>query len=136
MKSREVAGGLLVRLERGEDVIETLTSERNIPGGIVSGIGAIRNVELGYFDTAVGDYRRRSISDIVELVNLAGNISHLNSRPFVHLHAAIADSDQRLLGGHLFAGVVAGTAELFTRIIDTRLDRVHDDQTGYNVWDL
>ena len=139
MKVRAVAGGYLVRLERGEDIVEkltVLTTEHDIPCGIVSGIGAVKNVELGYFDTIAGIYRRRSIPDTVELVNLAGNISYLDSRPFVHVHAVVADSEQKLLGGHLFKGAVAVTAEVYIQVIDTRLDRARDNQTGYNIWDL
>ncbi len=54
MKARKIAGGYLVRLDREEEVIETLASfvaAQKIPCGILQGIGAVNNLELGYFDT-------------------------------------------------------------------------------------
>lgn len=139
MKSRKVAGGYLVRLERGEEAIETLASfaaDRKIPSGVLMGIGAVNNLELGYFDTRAGKYRRRRIRKTVEVVNLTGNISYLDKKPFIHAHITVADSDQKLMGGHFFKGIVAVTLEIYIQVFKKKLNRIHDPQIGFNFWDL
>ena len=139
MKSREVAGGYMVRLDRGEEAIGSLTAfvkNTNIPCGFLQGIGSIREVELGYFDTRTNQYRRRRFPEAVEVVSLFGNITWLDNEPFVHAHAAIAGPDQNLLGGHLFSGTVAVTLEIFIRVIPDKLSRSRDPDLGFNRWDL
>jgi predicted DNA-binding protein with PD1-like motif len=139
MKARKIAGGYLVRLDRGEEAVEKLTSfavAQKIPCGVLQGIGAVNNLELGYFDTRTGKYRRRRIRKTVEVVNLTGNISYLNKKPFIHAHITVADSDQKLLGGHLFQATVAVTLEICIKVINQRLNRIHDPKIGFNFWDL
>ena len=49
MKSRRIADGYLVRLERGEEVIAALTlfaADKKIPCGFLEGIGAVREVVM------------------------------------------------------------------------------------------
>lgn len=139
MKTRKIAGGYLVRLERGEEAISSLTAfaaERKIPCGVLSGIGAVKDLTLGYFDTLARRYRKRHIRKTVEVVSLTGNISHLDGKPFVHAHITVAEQDQKLRGGHFFRGVVAVTLEIHIDVIARRLNRVFDPQTGFAYWDL
>jgi len=139
MKARKIAGGYLVRLERGEEAVETLASfvaRKKIPCGFLQGIGAVKNVELGYFDTKIGKYRKRRIRGTVEVISLTGNISYLDKKPFIHAHVALAGPDQKLMGGHLFSGSVAITLEIYIKVVSRRLNRILDSQVGFNFWDL
>lgn len=139
MKSRAVAEGYLVRLERGEEAITSLTafaSENDIPCAVIQGIGAIRDIELGYFDTRTNEYQRQKYNGTFEVVSLSGNISHLDNRPFVHAHVIVAGPDQHVLGGHFFGGTVAVTLEVFIHVIQERLIRTRDPAMGFNFWDL
>jgi len=139
MKARRVSGGYLLRLERGEEVIDSLTAfvdQEHITCATISGIGAVRELELGYFELDRKEYRRTHIAEVVEVISINGNISYLDTKPFVHAHIAIAMPDQKLLGGHFFAGTVAVTLELFVQVIDTELKRVFDPEMGFNFWDL
>jgi len=139
MKTRKIAGGYLVRLERGEEAVETLASfaaQRKIPCGFLQGIGAVKDIELGYFDTDIGQYRKRRIKKTVEVISLTGNISYLDKKPFIHAHIAVAGPDQKLLGGHFFSGTVAVTLEIYIKVVSKRLNRIHDPQVGFNFWDL
>jgi predicted DNA-binding protein with PD1-like motif len=139
MKSRKVAGGYLVRLEKGEQAIEALIAfiaKKKIPCGVLLGIGAIQNVELGYFDLKLNQYRTKKVRKTVEVVSLMGNISYVDKKPFVHAHITVAGPDQKLLGGHFFKGTVAVTLEIYIRVINRRLNRFHDPTMGINFWDL
>jgi uncharacterized protein len=139
MRSRAVAGGYLVRLDRGEEVVAVLTSlaaRRKIECGFLQGIGAVEDAEIGYFDLARKRYRRRTITPVAEVVGLSGNISVLNGQPFIHAHIILAGPDQKVTGGHLFAATVAITLEIYVRVIRRRLVRKHDPKTGFNFWQL
>lgn len=139
MIARKVAGGYLIRLEKGEETVSSLSSfigRRRIGAGVIQGIGAIRNLRIGYFDAPRKSYRTTTIRKTVEVVSLSGNVSYLNGRPFVHLHVAVADDKHRLRGGHLFHGEVAVTLELYIRVFSRKLVRKPDPETGFNFWQL
>lgn len=128
-----------MRLERGEEAIETLTSfvaQNKIPCGFLQGIGAISDVELGYFNVKAKRYKTKKIKQTLEVVSLLGNISYKDNKPFVHLHVSLADADQKLVGGHFFKGTVAVTLEIFIRVIKRKLTRNHDPEMGFYFWDL
>ncbi len=139
MRSRKIAGGYLVRLDKEEEAIETLSSfvsQKKIPCGVLQGIGAVKNLQLGYFDTGAGKYRKRRIRKTVEVLNLTGNISYLDNKPFIHAHITVAGPDHRLSGGHLFQATVAVTLEIYIKVISKKLNRIPDPQVGFNFWDL
>ena len=128
-----------MRLDRGEEVVEVLTSfaiQKKIAAGVLQGIGAIKNVTLGYFDTTAGRYRKRRIAKTVEVISLTGNLSYFEGKTVIHAHVAVAGPDYRLLGGHLFSATVAVTLEIFIRVFPRRLNRKHDPAVGFNFWDL
>ncbi|MEZ5359476.1 MAG: PPC domain-containing DNA-binding protein [Candidatus Zixiibacteriota bacterium] len=139
MISRNVADGYLVRLDRNEEVISTLTSfiiESDISSGIIQGIGAIHNIEIGYFDVPQKQYIRHVFDNTYEVISLNGNISRLDNKPFVHLHVAIADEHHQLFGGHLFKASVAVTLELYIKTFDCTIERKPDKDFGFNFWHL
>ena len=139
MKSRRVASGYLVRLERGEEAIESLASfvaKKKIPCGTIQGIGAVKNVKLGYFDTRRRAYRTKRVKGICEVLGLSGNISYLDDKPYIHTHIILADASHKAVGGHFFEGTVAITLEIFIQVISKRLRRKFDREAGFNFWDL
>jgi predicted DNA-binding protein with PD1-like motif len=139
MKSRKITSGYLLRLERGEEAMSMLTSfvaTQRIPCGFLQGIGAIKNPEIGYFESRSGKYRHRRLRKQVEVIGLQGNISWLNGKPFVHAHIAVAGADHKVVGGHFFGGEVAVTLEIYIKVFPKRLKRFYDPQMGFNFWDL
>ena len=65
-------------LDRGDKLFETLTPalERlGIRGGMISGLGALKDVALGYYELARQQYVRKTFPDDYELLRLNGNIS-------------------------------------------------------------
>ena len=59
---RKIPNGYLVRLEKGEEIIESLSSlaeREKIPGGFLYGLGAVKDVTLGYFDVANKKYVKK-----------------------------------------------------------------------------
>ena len=111
-----------LRIDRGEDLAGSIVSycdERGILSAAVSGIGAVEQVELGFYDLGKKQYCRRRLEGIFELVALTGNVTRVDGKAFLHGHASLAGADFQALGGHLFGGKVAVTAEVF--LVETRL---------------
>lgn len=86
-------------------------------GAVTSGIGRVRDVDIGYLDEA-GVYQRKILENPVELLSLQGNVAELDGQPFTHLHVVVSDDEHVVHGGHLFSAVVAVTAEIHIRMFD------------------
>ena len=139
MEFRQIENGFLLRLEKDEKILESLNEfalEQKIPSGFVYGIGAIKEVELGYFHGATKEYQRRTLEGEYELVSLKGNLSYLQGKPIFHIHVAVAGQDFQLLGGHLFEAKVAVTVEIHFVMNYDVIERQFDPETGLNLLDL
>jgi uncharacterized protein len=136
MKVRRNETGFLVVLDPGDEVIASLvrlaTAER-IGAASLTGIGAVRDVVLGYVDTNQKQYVKQEFGpDSMELVSLTGNLALLKGEPSAHCHASISDRDMRLIGGHLFHAVTTVTVEIFLHVHEGEIERRYDPNTGAN----
>lgn len=122
---------LIVRLDRGEEVLSSLVSlctAQGIGCASLTGIGAVRDTELGYYDLGSFTYLTRTIAEPCELVSLVGNVALVDGAPFVHAHASLGDRELRLVGGHLVRATVAVTVELVLDVLEARLERALDPE--------
>ena len=139
MRSLKIKDTVFVRLEPGEEIIEQLGKvmvEHNIRLGKVSGIGACDLVTIGNFDIKTKEYHKETIVGSFEITSLLGNISQMNSEPYLHLHITLGDREMRLRGGHLNHGRISATAEIVIDIYDGQIDRFKDEQSGLNLWSI
>jgi predicted DNA-binding protein with PD1-like motif len=129
----------LVRLEKGEEVVENLTSfvrEQGIKAGMVSGIGAAADITLGYFDPATREYHKETLPGSYEVANISGNVSVLDGEEMLHLHATIADTKHNAKAGHIFSGRVSVTLEVVILPFPGVAERKMDESIGLNLLDL
>ena len=115
MKHQRTRYGYVVRIDSGEEIIATLRAFARAEGvrsGLISGLGAVGETDLGFFVRATGQYVTRTFSGEHELGALTGNFSDLEGEPFPHVHAVIAGEDFVAHTGHLFRGVVTVTCEV------------------------
>ncbi len=111
--------------------ITRFAKELNLKGGMISGIGAVKDVELGYYELEKKEYIRKTFSgEDYELISLSGNISLRDGETYVHVHTTIGDSHFQVFGGHLFEAVVAVTAEIFITPLGQMPVRVLDSCLG------
>ncbi len=139
MRHRRVPGGFFVVLDKGEELVSTLTAfarEHGIQGGALAAIGALEDPTLGFYDLASKTYDQRQFAGELELVALHGNISLVDGEPFVHVHATLGKPYHSLIGGHLFSGVVAVTAEVHVRVFDAPMERTRNEAIGLNLLSL
>lgn len=132
MQSKKVENGYFLRIDKGEEMMSAVTDfieKKNIQSGVISGIGALTDVELGFFDRTKKEYLKKTFptdpadNDIYELLSLNGNISYIDNNPMVHAHCVLGKSDYNVIGGHLFSGIVAVTGEVYIRTFSVKFVR-------------
>jgi predicted DNA-binding protein with PD1-like motif len=137
MKWRREGARVFIRLEIGDEVhssiIEIAERER-ISGGWLSGVGAVSEVELGYYDLERKDYDRVRLEGDVEIASASGTLGLVDGKPFVHLHGVFSDRDCVTRGGHLFRAVAGATVEFVLFASETPIERTRDEETGLNLW--
>ena len=112
----------LLRLDDGQELFETLTAfaTREAVGAaaIAFGIGMFRRATVGYWDGQ--QYRPMELTVPHEVVGLHGTIARADGKPSVHLHAALAGPDHRLVGGHLMQATVGVLQEMLIETFPER----------------
>jgi uncharacterized protein len=135
MKATKDGKNHVVILERGEDVIPALEkycTEHKISAGVFTGIGAVNNIEIGYYEFEKREYHFRTEAGDFEVASMNGNVGVFEGKPFIHAHAVLSRCDKTLecIGAHIKKASVAVTLEVFLTEIDVSLTRVHDDFIG------
>lgn len=104
-----------LRLCRGEEILTTLTrfvEQNKIKSGVLFGLGAGREFELGYYQLEKRVYHRCRFKGEFEIASLVGNIAWDDKKPVCHCHIVLSDRRMATCAGHLFAGTVAATCEI------------------------
>ena len=133
MNIKKLGNAYVLILEIGEEFLTCLTNfakEANVVAGTLHAIGALRDFELGYYYLDKKQYGRKKFSEIAELISCSGNLASKEGNPFVHIHVAMGREDFTLIGGHLFSGIVAVTAEVVLFPFPEKMDRTYDERTG------
>ncbi|MGC8612197.1 MAG: DUF296 domain-containing protein [Mesoaciditoga sp.] len=120
---------IFVRFDTNDDFFESLYSvveKYSMNAGVIlSGMGMLKDFEIGWFNTEKDQYEKIKIETPHELVALTGNIARKEGKPFAHIHVALAGPDKKLVGGHLFSAKVNITNEIFIYKIDSmKFERV------------
>ncbi|MGC8584694.1 MAG: PPC domain-containing DNA-binding protein [Thermoplasmata archaeon] len=117
-------------LKKDEDVfkgIEEIARKENIRGGtILTGIGMLKEFRIGYWNGQ--KYEELFVEKNHELVGFHGSIS--TTDPILHIHAALAGPDHRIIGGHLISGKVDPLLELTIIDSGTEFKRIFNQKTN------
>jgi uncharacterized protein len=112
----------ILRLDDGQDLFEALSkfAEREgvRAGAVVFGIGMFRSATVGYWDGS--QYRSEELNVPHEVVALHGTVARAEGVPSLHLHAALAGPDHRLVGGHLLRATVGMLQEVLVETFPGR----------------
>ena len=135
MKSKTDGKTHVVVLERGENVIETITkycAEKGIASGVFTGIGAVERVKIGYYDLGKREYFFRDEQGVFEVASMNGNVALVEGKPFIHAHAVLSRCDETLecIGAHIKEAFVAVTLEVFLTQLNISLGRELNDSIG------
>ena len=137
MQVMEDGGTVVVRLHEGEDFFPTLIEALHRVdlkyGVILTGVGMLKDFEVGWFDHDTKGYVKREFTTPHELVAMSGTIalSHdeqANVMP--HVHVAMAGPDLSLVGGHLWKATVTILNEISIKRVGKEMVRRHNPSTG------
>ena len=123
-------------LEKGESIHESLkqvTRKLELPGAFITGIGAVKDVTIGYFDIKSNKYKEIALKGFFELLSLNGDISWEGDEPIIHLHAVLGLEDGSVKGGHLMRANIAVTGEIFIHKTGARLEREKAEEFGLSL---
>ncbi len=100
----------VVRLADGEDLMGALQAMAVDGAVIVSGIGMVRSLRLGFWNGTA--YEETRIDDPAELLSMQGTLATSVDGRVVHCHVSVASHDGFARGGHLLGATVVNTAEI------------------------
>lgn len=136
MEYRRFSDTIVARLDRGEELIEavsTLCRRERISLGSINAIGAVSEAELGCFDTAEKKYYAKRYAGAYEIASLSGTVSEKDASPYLHIHAVLAGRDGAAIGGHLSRAVISATCELTLCVISGSAGRAFSQEIGLNL---
>ena len=139
MQYRRFKDTYAVRVDLGEEILTSLRKlceAERIALAQVQAIGASCHAEIGVYDLETREYRREELDSFMEILSLSGNITAMDSKPYIHLHATLADQNHVLHGGHVLSIRVGATCEMFVRVLDGTVGRERNDELGINLWDF
>ena len=139
MESKKIENKYFIRIDRGEEIVSTLTefcNKRSIKLGKIFAIGAVNEVEIGLFDPLKKEYHSNTINGTFEILSITGNITSNKDQPYLHMHIMLSDSEYNAFGGHLNRAVVSATCEVIIEEYEGKLERYFDENIGLNLIDL
>ena len=123
----------LLVFRTGQEVMKGLLAfarKYKLVAGHLTGIGAISDAVVGYFDPQRKAYLRIHEEGQQEVLSLTGNLALNDNEPFFHVHIALGLRDGSTRGGHLFEATVRPTVELVLTTYPRPVRREPDPQTG------
>ena len=137
MEYKKFNNKYIVRIDKGEEIIEKLTElceKENIKLGTIHGLGATNKVKIGLFKTESKKYKDRELTGDYEITPLYGNISTMEGKPYLHCHINLSDEKHNSFGGHLNCAIVSATFEAVVEKIDGQLERKFNEEVGLNLY--
>lgn len=136
MEYRKLDGRILLRVDPHEEIIDTIEKVCQTEGvalAEVSGIGAVYDVDAGYFAVHEKKYYAHAMRYEYEMTSLMGTITQKEGAFYAHLHINVADQYGVVRGGHLRAAKVSATAEIVLNILQGNVERKFDEKIGLNL---
>ncbi len=122
-----------VVFDPGDEVLDNLLAfakQHRLTAASFTGLGALSDAVLGYFDWREKEYSRIPVAEQVEVLNLTGNVARGNGEPKLHAHIVLGKADGTALGGHLLEAHVRPTLEVIVTESPAHLQRRTDPETG------
>jgi len=132
MEIFESGEDVLVRLDPGESLMESLirvASELHFQFAlIVSGVGMVEGVELGWFCVNNNDYDRYRIAGTFDLSSISGNVAKFGDAWQPHVHLTLNRPEFETVSGHLIDCRCHITMEIGLRCMNnTQIIRTYEE---------
>ena len=139
MDYRRFGDTILVRIDRGEEILEEMKKvalAENVKLAEVSALGAVNDFTVGVFNTVEKKYYANHFEGPYEITSLTGTISTMNGEYYAHLHMSAGNDRGEVFGGHLNRALISATCEMVIRVIDGTVDRRFSEEVGLNLFEF
>ena len=136
MEYKRFGNNIVVRMDRGEDIVEqvkVLAEREQIRVASVQALGAVNDCTVGVFNTETKVYGSNRFQGPYEIVSLTGTIDTMDGKFYTHLHMSAGNAQGQVFGGHLNRAVISATCEMIVTVIDGQLDRQFSEEIGLNL---
>ncbi len=137
MEYKRFSDVCVIRLDRGDEAVACLMEvvrREGVTLGAVSGIGAADLAVVGLYDVGAKEYHKTELSGPMEITSLVGNVTTKDGAPYLHLHINLCDASMNVRGGHLNECRISATGEIVLTVLDGRVERRQDPDTGLNLF--
>ncbi len=137
MEYRRFNNTIVARIDRGEEILEKIKAialKENIKLASVSALGATNDFTVGVFKVEEKKYYSNEFRGNFEIVSLTWTINTMNDEFYTHIHMSAGNDKGEVFGGHLNRAIVSATCEMVINIIDGKVDRYFDTETGLNLF--
>lgn len=138
MEYRKFGSTYILRIDRGEEILESITKlcqAEEIRLGSIGGIGAVGEVTLGVFNREKLSYESTTYTGDYEIASLSGTVTTKEGKPYLHIHMAAANAVKgECYGGHLNHAIVSLTGEFVIQQLDGTVEREYSQEVGLNLF--
>ncbi len=139
MEYQETGLGYVVHILRGEDIFDVLPRfcvEKGITAISLSGLGAVEGLTCGHYDLANKRFVMKEYEQLVELLNMSGNVALVNGKPTLHIHGVFSDDTNQAFGGHVTRMRAGITIEAHLVVHQKPIQKVQDEFSGLHLMKL
>ncbi len=115
---------------------EEYAETNEIGSAWLSGIGALKDPEVGYYSMQTKSYQHKIFPGNYELLSLSGNISIKEGKYFSHTHITFSDTNYQVFGGHLFDAKITAAGEFIMMPGTKNINREINSDIGLSLWCL
>ena len=137
MEYRKFGDTYVVRIDRGEEILASLTAlckKEDIRLASVDALGAVDHAVVSVYDVPTKTFFRKEFNEAMEISNLCGTVSRKGGEVYIHLHATLCDTNLAAHGGHANELRVSATCEMVVRTIPGEVGRQLDENIGLNLF--
>ncbi len=127
----------ILRLQKGEEILTKLkefSEKEHVTLAKIEAIGATNDFTVGAYDSKKKQYRSHHYTGEYEILSLLGNITTKDGEFYCHLHMSCGSEDGSAVGGHLNSAVISVTCEMFVTVLEGKVERKYDEETGINLF--
>lgn len=144
MDYKKSGANIYIRIDKDEEIVSSVLAvceKENVCSAQFVGMGCCSEATVFSHFPDENVNRQHTMTDVLEMENITGNISVEDDGEIVlHAHAIFTYLDmekkQHVFGGHLVSAKVLYTTEITIMAASCRIGRMTDPKTGITVWDL
>ena len=142
MDYRKIGETLYIRIDREDEIVGCILDvckKEGVMSAVFSGIGGCSEAQIQTFLPETGTFETRTLSGMLELVSLTGNVVvDCQGELQHHTHAVFSykiGKEHHVAGGHIKSITVLYTAEIELRpVIGGVIGRQFNPETGTGFW--